>query len=142
MSALLTPSQVDPWLMWRLAGTLLLAGAASWVFLDWLDDGHRRPALWTLSQLGFIVLAPGVVAGIATRFRPQRGEWLALGLIAATTMAVVFAHNAYDQLSYDNSREVVLSGTTSTFVTTLCAGMALVLATYVVARRRTVRVEG
>ena len=137
MSALLATRQIEPWLLWRLAGALVLAGAASWAFLDWLDVGHRA-AVWTLSQLGFIVLVPGTVAGIATRFRPRRGEWLVLGIAAAAVTAGVFARNAYGKLSYDNSREVVLSGTTSTFVMTLCAGMALVLT----ARRRAFGAEG
>jgi len=141
MSGLLTARQLDLWLVWRLAGAFLLAGATSWVFLDWLDDGYRRPAVSALSQLGFIVLVPGVVAGIATRFRPRRAEWLALGVAAAAAMAAVFAHNAYDQLSYDNSREAVLSGTTSTFVLTLWAGMALVLVAFVAAHRRAVGAE-
>ncbi|MGH2633569.1 MAG: hypothetical protein ACRDG3_09180, partial [Tepidiformaceae bacterium] len=142
MSAALAPRGFDPWLLWRLVGAAVLAGALTWFFVDWLNDGYRRPALATLSHLGFIVLVPAVVAGIATRFRPQRREWLALGLIAAATMAGVFAHDIYDKLTYDNSREAVWSSSASALVMTLCAGMALVLASFVLARWQALNADG
>lgn len=72
----------------------------------------------------------------------QRVEWLALGLVAAATMAGVFAHDVYDKLSHDNSREAIWSAVASAFVTALCAGMALVLGAFVAARRRAVGAEG
>ena len=120
----------------RIAAAALTAGIASWFFIDWLSNGHHRPAVVAFSQLAFLVFVPVLIAMAVTLFRPGAAEWLFTGLPAAAVMAFMFGRHAYNALSYDDSREQILSGSIYTFGVSLLTGSALVLAAYVAAHWR------